>query len=282
MSNTEYYTTLGVDKNATQEQIKKAYRKLAQQHHPDKGGDQEKFKEIATAYEVLSDPDKRAEYDYSGSNHTHHGFDFHTHNMDDIFSSFFGRGFANSPFGAGFHQYQRKNKDLTIQCAVSLKDAYEGKTLEASYHLPSGKKQSVVIDIPAGINHGDTIKYSGLGDDSVEGLQRGDLHVTILINADNTFSRQGDDIYTTLEINPIEAIIGCKKVIEFITGEQMSLDIRKGVETGTEYAKNGFGFKNIRTNQVGRFVTVIKIKTPLITDSDIISQLEQINNKLNK
>ena len=279
---TDHYSTLGVDKNASQSEIKKAFKKLAHKYHPDKGGDQTKFKEISAAYEVIGDEDKRAEYDHNQYyGHTTHQFhdDFYG-NFHDIFSHHFNGG--ASPFGDIFGRRVAKNRDLNLQCHISLSDSFIGKQLEAKYTLPSGKPQTVVIDLPAGVSHGDTINYQGLGDDSIPNIPRGNLHVTVLVNSDEKFERREDDLYATIEINPIEAIIGCTKEILSITGERLTMTIRPGVETGTEYARSGAGFKNIRRNTTGRFVTVIKIKTPIITDTTILEQLSQINKQINK
>ena len=280
---TDHYTTLGVDKNASQEEIKKAYKTLANKHHPDKGGDQEKFKEISKAYEVLGDPSSRANYDQQTSWGNRFNSDHYNHEVDinDIFSSVFGasHGFGN-PFGDMFRQ-QRRNRDLNLSCQISFVESFTGKNVEAKFKLPSGKSQTVVIDIPPGINHGDVIKYNGLGDDSIQGLRNGDLHVTIMVDSHPDFERRGDDIFAKLEISPIDAMIGCIKEIKSVTGEPMQLNIRAGVETGIEFAKQGAGFKNVRSGHTGRFVTVIKIKSHAITDDGIINRLKQIQQDIN-
>jgi curved DNA-binding protein len=280
---TDYYQTLGVSENASPEEIKKAYRSLANKHHPDKGGDQAKFKDISVANDVLGDPQKRAEYDqqrrYGGGpqvRFTTEGF--------DPFGHMFGQ---QNPFGQGHpfadifsqvnrHQ-QRRNRDLNIQCQVTLLDSFQGKQLEAQYQLPSGRTQTVVINVPAGIDHGSTIRYPGLGDDSIPGMPRGDLNVTILIQADRNFERRGDDLYTIVEISPIEAMLGCRKAVKTITGATIELEIRAGVETGVEFASAGQGFQNVNHQVKGRFVTVVKIKTPVVRDPVLINQLRELD-----
>lgn len=277
----DYYQILGLQPNATPEAIKKAYRSLAMKHHPDRGGDQSKFKDISVAYDTLSDPQKRAEYDQMRAG----GSQFHFRSGQggfDQFSDMFGGGFdpfshmSNPFFGRRMH----KNKDLNIQCQVSLYDSYIGKQLEANYTLPSGKTQTVVINIPPGINHGETIRYQGLGDDTVPQLPRGNLNVTIIIMPDPTYSRHGDDLFTTVHISPIEAMIGCKKIVRFITGEEKEIDIRPGVETGVEYASGGFGFSNPHTGRKGKFIIRVNIRTPNITDPELIEKLKNINNEI--
>jgi curved DNA-binding protein len=275
---TDYYQTLGVGENASPDEIKKAYRSLANKHHPDKGGDQAKFKDISVANDILSDPQKRAEYDQQRQFGSGPQFHFHTGNGGfDPFAHMFG---AQSPFGNMFghgHPQQRRNRDLNIQCAVTLLDSFLGKQLEANYQLPSGRTQSVSINVPAGITNGDTIRYQGLGDDSVPGAPRGNLNVTVIVHGDPKFERKGDDLFAKVEINPIEAMIGCKKTITTITGESLELDIRAGVEDGVEFASAGNGFTNVNNGRKGKFVTVVKIKTPKITNPAILEELKKIN-----
>jgi curved DNA-binding protein len=277
---TDYYQTLGVSENASPDEIKKAYRSLANKHHPDKGGDQAKFKDISVAYDTLSDAQKKAEYDQQRQFGNGQQFHFNTGSGFDPFAQMFGQGHPFSQMFGGGHPFGhqgRRNRDLNIQCAITLLDSFLGKQLEANYQLPSGRTQTVSINVPAGITNGDTIRYQGLGDDSVPGAPRGNLNVTVIVHADPNFERRGDDLYTTVDINPIEAIIGCKKTVKTITGESMEVDIRAGVESGIEFASNGNGFTNVNNGRKGRFVTVVKIKTPKITNPAILEELKKIN-----
>ena len=279
---TDYYQTLGVGETASPEEIKKAYRSLANKHHPDKGGDQARFKDISVANDILSDPQKRAEYDQQRQYGGGQQFHFNTGNpfgSGHPFGDMFGQG--GNPFGDIFghmrSQQIRRNRDLNIQCTVSFVDSFHGKQLEANYQLPSGRNQNVAINVPAGIRHGDTIRYSGLGDDSFQGFARGNLNVTILVQPDPIYRRQDDDVYMTVDITPIEAMIGCRKTIRTLTGQTMDLDIRPGVESGIEYASNGHGFVNVNIGNRGRFVSIINIKSTAITDPQLIERLRQLD-----
>jgi curved DNA-binding protein len=282
---TDYYQTLGVSENASPDEIKKAYRSLANKHHPDKGGDQAKFKDISVANDILSDPQKRAEYDqqrmYGGGPQVRF-------TSGDPFSDIFGHtnpfGQA-SPFGDIFGHMrgrQSRNRDLNIQCQVTLLDSFQGKQLEANYRLPSGRTQTVVINVPPGISHGETIRYQGLGDDTIPNAPRGNLNVTVIVLPDSNFRREGDDLYTTVNISPIEAMIGCKKVVRYLTGENKEIDIRPGVETGIEYASAGFGFSNPHSGMKGRFVIVVNIRTPSITDPLLVNELRRLNDAISQ
>jgi DnaJ-class molecular chaperone len=195
------------------------------------------------------------------------------------FGDIFGGG---NPFGDIFGHMRgvRRNRDLNIQCQVSLLDSFLGKQLEANYRLPTGRSQTVVINVPPGISHGETIRYQGLGDDTIPNVPRGNLNVTIVVMPDQNFRREGDDLYTNVYITPIEAMIGCKKRVQFITGDDREIDIRAGVESGVEYASNGFGFINPHHNKKGRFVIVVVIRTPPITDPDLVKRLKQLNDEI--
>jgi curved DNA-binding protein len=277
---TAHYQTLGIEKNATASDIKQAYRRLANQHHPDKGGDQAKFKDIASAYETLGNPDKRAAYD---NGHTG-GFGQHTHTTHHNFHDIFGQQFAGAHFSHIFgqhHQQAQRNRDLNMNCQVSFIDSVNGKQLEAKYNLPSGKNQSIVIDIPAGVEHGATIQYQGLGDDSIPGVARGNLNVTIGVSASDIYRRMGNDIYIDLEISPIDAMIGCRKSVLLVTGVEVMMEITAGAETGTEFIRPGGGFTNLHSGHRGNFVAVTKIKTPAIRNIDLINRLIQLNNEIN-
>lgn len=278
----DYYEILGVNKTSSQDEIKKAYRKLAMKHHPDKGGDEQRFKEISVAYDTLSDPQKRSEYDHmmtagpQGQFHNMGGFaDLH-----DIFGHMFG-----AQFGPGFtnfqQQRQRRNRDLNIRCAISFKDSFTGKELEATYPLPNGGTETVVINVPPGIETGQTIQYRGLGDDSVQGMPRGNLNVTVIVEPDPRFARRGDDICTTVDVDAIEAMIGCVKDIETIDGKRLQIKIRPGIEHGGEYSATGMGFQNPRMRRTGNFIIIVAIKVPAVLDDAMRQRLIEIKNEIN-
>jgi curved DNA-binding protein len=283
---TDYYQTLGVGENASPDEIKKAYRSLANKHHPDKGGDQARFKDISVAYDTLSNDQKRQEYDHQRRFPQGQQFHFNTGNPfqgGDPFAHMFGGG---SPFGdifgqmRGGHPGQRRNRDLNIQCQVSLLDSFTGKQVEASFQLPSGRQQTVMINVPAGINTGETIRYNGLGDDSVPQMPRGNLNVTVIVYQDPNFERRGDDLYTNIEVTPVEAMVGCTKAIKTLTGDRLEIDVRAGVETGVEFASHGNGFKNLSSGYKGKLIGVIRIVTPKVTDPVLVAQLKDLDAKI--
>lgn len=281
----DYYQILGISENADQEEIKKSYRRLAAKHHPDKGGDTAKFQEISAAYDTLSDPQKKAQYDaqrQGGFNnfegiHPNMGGGFD--NLHDIFNFAFGPGFA------GFHRQHRqsqRNKDLTIRVTVSFKQSYLGTQIEARYKLPSGKEQTVAIDVPPGVQSGQVIRYQGLGDDSIPNLPRGNLNVNVMVEADQYFQRRGSDLYKTLNIDVFEAMLGCTKEFEGLDGKPQSITIRPGIQHGTEFVSTGKGFRDVNTGRTGNFVLEIAVEIPAITDPTQINQLKEINAQISK
>jgi curved DNA-binding protein len=273
----DHYQTLGVSKTASQDEIKKAYRKLATKHHPDKGGDTATFQSIAQAYDVLSDPAKRAQYDSP-----QHSFDPFTQGggqgWHDVSSMFGG-----NPFEQFFRQAQqpnrRKNRDLNIRVTVSLKQSYTGAELEASYKLPSGKDQTVVIKVPQGVESGQVIRYQGMGDDTVPSLAKGDLNATIIVSAMQGYDRRGNDLITLLTINALEAMVGCVKIVNTLDDRSVRIRLPAGVQHGSEYQSNGLGFKGFHNN-IGNLIILVNVEIPSVTDPDIKEQLESVYAKI--
>lgn len=269
----DHYQTLGVSKTASQDEIKKAYRKLATKHHPDKGGDTATFQSIAQAYDTLSDPVKRAQYDSP-----QHSFDPFTQGggqgWHDVSSMFGG-----NPFEQFFRQTQqpnrRKNRDLNIRVNVNFKQSYLGADLEASYQLPNGKKQTVIIQVPAGVESGQVIRYQGMGDDSSPNLPRGDLNVTVMVQRSQEFDRRGNDLIAYCVINPIEAMTGCTKIVNHLNGTGIRFNIRPGVQHGTEYVSSNLGFTNLR-GQSGNLIIIVGIDIPVLTDPDLKIKFEEL------
>ena len=284
----DYYKILGVDPSADSDTIKKAYKKLAMKHHPDRGGDTSTFQSISQANEILSDPDRRAQYDAERQGFGRGGPggpQFHwrtdTGNPFDPFGNMFGGG---SPFEQFFRQAnrpQQKNRDLNIRCTVSFKQSYTGCDLEATYQLPNGKPQTVIIKVPAGIQSGQTIRYQGMGEDTIPGLARGDLMVTVMVAADPDYERRNDDLVAILRLNPIEAMCGCTKIVNTLDDTAVRINIQPGVQHGTEFSSKGMGFKNLGGYQ-GNFVVHVILEIPAITDPTIKQQLETLYATISK
>lgn len=251
MNYKDYYKTLGVNRKASQEEIKKAYRKLAMKYHPDKNIDnkqaEQKFKEIGEAYEVLGDPQKRRKYDTLGSNWKQYansgqagrGYS-QTHysgNMDDLFgnsgfSDFFKQFFGQSNFSGAGGQYQQQSftgKDRQVSFSISLEEAYEGgyKTFAIG-----GVGQKFRIKIRPGIKHEQVLKIPNQGHRHPQTGQAGNLLVKILVEPHQLFERKEADLYYTLPLYIYTAVLGGEVTIPTLGG-----DVRLKIKPETPNAK---------------------------------------------
>lgn len=273
-----YYQILGVPESASQDDIKKAYKKLAMKHHPDRGGDNKKFQEISQAYDTLSDATKKSQYDaeLNGFNPFFAaGNDQGFSNFGEMFGFHFGPGFASQ------QRHQKRNKDLGIRISVTFKQSYLGTQIEAQYKTPAGKNRTVVIDVPSGVQSGQVIRYGGLGDDSIPNIPAGNLNVTVMVEADPEWQRRGSDLCKQIEISVFEAMTGCTKIIKCLDGVSMPLTLRPGIQSGTEFTSGGRGFRDVNSNRAGNLVIVVNVKIPEITDPLLIEQLKNIHAQIN-
>ena len=271
---TDFYSTLGVGRNASQDDIKKAYRKLAATHHPDRGGNTAKFQEVQAAYETLSDPGKRQEYD---NPQPQFGFYGGPPGFEEVFAQFGGNPFGfNFNFGGAPRPPQR-NRNLNMQTQITLQEAYAGKVLIANIQLPTGRNQTIEVKIPAGINDGTTLRLAGMGDDSIPNLPRGDIHLTVQIIPDSQWLRQGDDLRKVLSVNAIDAILGKMYKIETIDGRTLEVTVPEGTQPGHVLALPGYGMPNMNDNRfVGRILLEIHINIPTELTEDQKNLLRQI------
>jgi DnaJ-class molecular chaperone len=270
------YETLGVPKGASEEEIKKAYRRLASAHHPDKGGDTQRFQEIQSAYETLSDPQKRAQHDnptpfhnfgQGGPGGSHFEFHFGGGGPDDLFQQFFSQGFSG---GHPFQQRQpRRNKDLRVQMTISLASTLEAQKKTISVQTTKGDRYNVDVDIPRGINNGTTIKYTQLGDNMFDTLTRGDLYVIINVENDNRFELHGINLVANLEINSIEAMTGTDKIVQGIDGKEYAVKIPQGCQYNTKFGLQGQGLYQMNSNHRGDLIVNVIIKTPSLNEQQL-------------
>jgi len=271
------YETLGVPKGASDEEIKRAYRKLAAQHHPDKqGGNTAKFQEIQSAYETLSDPVKRQQHDnpnpfqhfgHQGPNGSHFEFHFGGAGPEDIFAQFF-QGF---PGGHPFQRQQqpRRNKDLRVQLSVSLASTLEEQKKTISVQTTKGDRYNVDVSIPRGVSNGTTIKYSQMGDNMFDTLTRGDLYVIINVENDNRFELHGINLVTNLDIDSIDAMTGSEKIVRGIDGREYSIKIPQGCQYGTKFGLQGQGLYQMNSNIRGDLIVKVVVKTPMLNEQQL-------------
>lgn len=267
----DYYSILGIPKSANQDDIKKAYRKLASKHHPDRGGDTAKFQQIEEAYRTLSDDQKRAEYDNPMPQ-----FHFHTGNMgdmNDLFGSVFGGGFG------GFRQQPRKNRNINIRVEMTLEEILVGKEVTGNIRLPSGKDQNIQISIPAGVLHGDNIRFRGLGDDLVPGVPRGDLIAQIIELPHSKFRREGRNLYADCVISAFDAILGKTIRFETLEGKELEIKIPAGIQPGQLIKCDSYGLTAPHNSHRGTLFIQVQIVIPKTLFTEDLREIERISQR---
>lgn len=263
----DHYNTLGVPRDASQEDIKKAYRKLAMQHHPDKGGDIAKFQEITNAYETLSDADKRFQYDNPAARQNPFpggfGFNQQPFDLNDIFSQIFRNTYNQQ--GPG-HQIFR------TRVTISLLDSYNGASHSFQLTTPSGVKV-VNINIPKGIESGDQVRYENIIDNGV-------LIVEFNVLSDLRFDRNGNDLYCNLPISVLDLIVGTKATVNTISGKKMEVTINPNTQPTQQIRMVGLGMPVKGHNGIyGDQILLLKPFIPDNIPSDIIDSINRF--KLN-
>jgi curved DNA-binding protein len=271
----DYYSTLGISKDAGPDDIKRAYRKLASQHHPDKGGDTKKFHEIEEAYRTLSDPEKRTQYD--NPQPQFNGFGGMPPGFEDIFSAF---GGGQHPFGDLFgrrQQQSQRNRTMNLNATISLEDAFNGKEILATIKLPSGREQIIEIKIPPGVGDNTVLRLANMGDDSQPNIPRGDIHLTVIITQHPVFARQGDDLIRNIEITCVEAMLGKVIQVDTLDGKTLEVKINPGTQPGQLMSAQGYGMPSIRDPRFkGRLLMNINVTVPKFLTDEQKQALEKV------
>jgi molecular chaperone DnaJ len=254
----DYYSTLGVNKDASQDEIKRAYRSAAMKHHPDRGGDTNKFKEIEEAYRTLGDEQKRAEYDQP----TAQGFNHFAGGMPPGFEAFFGHQFSDL-----FRPQRPRNRDLNFHTRISLEDAFYGREIMVSFFKQNGQEKTLNVKIPAGIQSGMTVRLSGVGDDTLPGAPAGDILIRVEIIGHAEFKREGDDLIKDVEISCIGALLGQEVNIRTIDGKNFVGTIPAGSQPDSILAIANQGMPNMNNpNSRGRLLLNLKMFMPSVTE----------------
>jgi len=282
----DYYKILGVQKSASNEDIKKAYRKLAMKYHPDhtKGDKaaEEKFKKISEAYAVLSDKEKRKEYDTFGAEGFQQRFSqediFKGFDFSDIFSDlgfggniFSGRGRGGgmrfnfgggSPFGSQTHQQaSMKGSDLVYELPLTLKEIATGTQKTISLQHQSGSEK-ITVKIPKGMITGKKLRLSGKGSPSPVGGSPGDLFIQAKVLNDPVYRAENYDLYLNHELKLSEAVLGTSISVPTLAGKKLSLKIPPGTKPGTKMRMSGHGLPHMKDHKKGDLYVKIQINLP--------------------
>ncbi|MBU2550705.1 MAG: J domain-containing protein [Proteobacteria bacterium] len=277
MGERDYYEILGLGRQASPEEIKKAYRRLAVKYHPDRNPDdkaaEDQFKELSEAYAVLSDPEKRKQYDMYG----HSGFqqqysqedifrNFNAGDMfkefgfgnEDVFSQLFGGGrrrtsrpYGRAGRGGGYgdffgefggerHMPRRKGADVAVDLHVSLAEAVFGTERLIAFNMEEGVTK-ITVKVPPGIASGRKLRVSGKGRPSHEGGPPGDVLVTVRVDPNPGFQREGDDLSVDVRVRPSQALLGAKVPVETLDGKTLNLTIPPGTASQTRLRIPGHG-----------------------------------------
>lgn len=264
----DHYSTLGVPRDADQETIKRAFRKLAMQHHPDKGGDPNEFQKINEAYNVLSDPDRRYQYDnppaqpqFDAGNF---GFNVNGFDLNDLFGQVFGaRG--------GFGQRGTRNQIFRTTVTVSLVDAYTGTDHVLQLALPTGTKV-INIKVPEGVETGHQIRY----DDIIENAT---LIVEFHVLKDLRFDRNGCDLYANYPISILDLIVGTKVPFQAINGKMLEVNIPPNTQPSQHIRLPGLGMPLGYSGQYGDQILLLKPFIPDNIPNDIIDVIKRNQSK---
>ena len=284
-----YYDVLGVQRDATQDDIKKAFRRLAAKYHPDAGGDEKKFAEVSEAYTVLSDEQKRREYDQmllfggipgadfggSGGRGRGYGYSGTAGSWQDIFDNisngegaFAGFDFSQLFGGQGGPRQAStrpaKGGDLTMTIDVTAEEAFAGAQRKVTYTIPStGERQTLTVKVPAGAVDGGKLRYRGRGEFGANGGERGDLVITTRVAEHPVFKRDGADVRMELRSSIWEASLGAEVDVPTPDGTTCRLKIPAGTQDGKTFRFRDLGAPNVKRQGVrGALFVTVRVKVP--------------------
>lgn len=289
----DYYTILGVDKKASVDEIKKAYRKLALKYHPDRNKDnkaaEEQFKKISEAYAVLGDAEKRKQYDSFGSQEAFNrnfsredifrGFDLNeilrdlggfggaarsrgqrrTYANDDIFSQLFRNQQQQQYYQ---QQVPRKGQDLEYNLSISIEDAYTGSEKRISFKKDDGGLSEVTVKIPKGIDTGKKLRLSGRGLPGTSGGPPGDMFINIILASHPDFTRDGDDLHIQKAITFPQAALGASMDIRLPDGDTKRIKVPPGTQANTRIRMKGLGFPKFKKSGRGDAYVRFSVTVP--------------------
>lgn len=260
----DYYNTLGVPRDADQDTIKKAYRKLAMQHHPDRGGDPNEFQKINEAYETLSDPDKKLRYDNPSAHPQGFpgGFSFNAQgfDLDSIFGQIFG------------HQAQRRARQVfRTTVTVSLADSYTGTDHVLQLALPTGVKV-INIMVPKGVETGHQIRYEDV-------IENASLVIEFHVLKDLRFDRKGPDLYANYPISVLDLIVGTKVPFQNISGKMIEVTIPAKTQPSQQIRLPGMGMPIGNTGHYGDQILLLKPFIPDNVNDDIVESIKRNQSK---
>ena len=278
-----YYDILGVSEDASNEQIKKAFKEIAKKEHPDRGGNEARFKEANEAYDTLKNSQKRHDYDTMRKFGGNPRGGQHPFFNEDIFGDFFS-GFGNGDMDFGgrfnfsgrpgdtrtFRNVRQGNRNVQVRMAISIKEAMMNNEKTINYKLPSGREEFATVKIPAGVQHGITFKFSGMGDDSIKNQPRGDLMVIMSVLDSDGYTRKGNDLHTDKTIDCFQAVRGHEFNLRTLEDKIIKVKVPAGTQPNTLLAVKGQGMPVHKTLNIrGNLYVKIHVLIPQLSAQDL-------------
>ena len=275
----DFYKVLGVDKKAAADEIKRKYRGLVKDLHPDTNhGDsakEEKFKAVSEAYEILSDPKKRAEYDEARSLFEHGGFrapgggNFQGGDFSDIFGGGNPQDIFSNLFGGGGRRGPRKGQDLQTEATITFRESVFGTNLDLRLGTDRGAAQNITARVPAGVNDGAKIRVKGKGAAGEAGP--GDLFILLHVKPHPIFSRKAENLLVTLPITFTEAALGADVKVPVMSGEEVTVRIAPGTPNGRTLRVKGRGIT--KGSHTGDLLVTVDVQVPQRVDGKALEAL---------
>ncbi len=258
----DYYKVLGLTPGATEEEVKKAYRKLASKHHPDKGGDTARFQEIQAAYEAITSGKARRKESSSWFNESS-GF----HDLHEMFNQGRRAGGRNWTFNSGWEE-DISNPDVNISIPCTLEEAHNGFTKTVEFTLPEGAEKQVTVTFPPGSTKDIKIRYSGEGGQLMPQRPPGDLYVKIDIQPHKTWTVDRVNLHANVKINVWQAMFGTSIEITDISGSAIEVSVPPGSQHGSQLRLKGRGLNIRGTNERGNAFLTIEVSIPKLDPED--------------
>ena len=258
------YDVLGVNAGSSDQEIKTAYRRLAKKHHPDAGGNQQRFAEISSAYESIKDADARSTHEQSqqprmDSNTFHHHFG----DFNDIFNNMFGQHSSNGPFGG-------HTRDIDVTYHVEIKDVFDCATKQLNVSMPNGMSKPVSITIPRGINHGSRVQYAGMSP------MGGDLYVRFMFKKTSNYSADNNNnLISKKTLDLKTAAFGGEMIITTLDDRSIKVTIQPGTQSGTKLRIPESGLPR-RNKPNGDLIIEIKVVIPKLSIPDLYKTVQDV------
>lgn len=247
----DYYSVLGVSRDADNHEIKRAYKKLASIHHPDKGGNEAEFKKVQEAYDTLGNAEKKHWYDVNS----------HRDPVEDLFSRF-------------RNAHRNYNPDAVMDITITAEEVFTGKQITIN-----GPQGLIDIDIPSGSNDGDQYCIQNGGLRRNPGAPAGDLYIRVKVHLPGNIKKVNSDVYMDVAIDALDAMLGTEITIDYINGKRYNITVPKASQEGQRIRLSGLGFPDRRRNTVGDLYVVVRITVPNFHDQEIINVLNIIKHK---